>query len=78
MAESLRVQKITAKIQPRLQEIQEKYKDDKEKQTMLIMQLWQENKINPFASIIFYLSKYQFYGHYIEFFLTDLKKDLFL
>lgn len=53
MAESLRMQKVTAKIQPQMKEIQEKYKDDKEKQAMLIMQLWQENKINPFASILF-------------------------
>lgn len=53
MAESLRVQKVTNKIQPRMKEIQEKYKDDKEKQAMLIMQLWRENKINPFSSFFF-------------------------
>jgi len=55
MAESLRVQKVTAKIQPQMKEIQEKYKDNKEKQATLIMQLWQENKINPFASFLFLL-----------------------
>ncbi len=55
MAESLRVQKVTMKIQPQMKEIQEKYKDDKEKQAMLIMQLWREHKINPFSSFMFLL-----------------------
>jgi len=55
MAESLRVQKVTMMIQPKMKEIQDKYKDDKEKQAMFIMQLWQEHKINPFASFLFLL-----------------------
>jgi len=53
MAESLRVQKVTAMIQPKMKEIQEEYKENKEKQAELIMQLWKENKINPLASIGF-------------------------
>jgi YidC/Oxa1 family membrane protein insertase len=52
-AESIRVQKITAQIQPEMKRIQEEYKNDKEKQAALMMQLWRENKINPFASILF-------------------------
>jgi len=55
MAESLRVQKITTLIQPKMKEIQEKYKNDKETQASLIMQLWKEHKINPFASFMFLL-----------------------
>jgi len=54
-AESIRVQKVTALIQPKMKEIQEKYKNEKEKQAMLMMQLWQENKINPLSSILFLL-----------------------
>jgi YidC/Oxa1 family membrane protein insertase len=50
-AESIRVQKITAAIQPRMKEIQEKYKNEKEKQAQLMMELWKENKINPLSSI---------------------------
>jgi len=52
-AESIRVQKVTAQIQPRMKEIQEKYKNDKEKQALLMMELWRENKINPLSSILF-------------------------
>jgi YidC/Oxa1 family membrane protein insertase len=55
MAESLRMQKVTMRIQPQMKEIQEKYKDDKEKQAMLMMQLWKEHKFNPFSSFLFLL-----------------------
>ncbi|MFA6376554.1 MAG: YidC/Oxa1 family membrane protein insertase [Candidatus Paceibacterota bacterium] len=54
-AESIRVQKVTALIQPKMKEIQEKYKNEKEKQAMLMMQLWKENKINPLSSFLFLL-----------------------
>ena len=54
-AESIRVQKVTALLQPKMKEIQEKYKTDKEKQAMLMMQLWKENKINPLSSFFFLL-----------------------
>jgi YidC/Oxa1 family membrane protein insertase len=54
-AESIRVQKVTAAIQPKMKEIQEEYKNEKEKQAMLMMQLWKENKINPLSSFLFLL-----------------------
>lgn len=53
VAESIRVQKITAQIQPKVKEIQEKFKNDKEKQAMLMMELWRENKVNPLSSFLF-------------------------
>ncbi|NPV89665.1 MAG: YidC/Oxa1 family membrane protein insertase [Firmicutes bacterium] len=34
-------------LQPQMQEIQKKYKDDKEKQSTELMKLYQENKVNP-------------------------------
>lgn len=34
-------------LQPLMQEIQKKYKDDKEKQSTELMKLYQENKVNP-------------------------------
>ncbi len=54
-AESIRVQKVTAKIQPKMKEIQERHKNNKEKQAALVMQLWKENKINPLSSFLFLL-----------------------
>lgn len=54
-AEAIRVQKITARLQPKMKEIQEKYKKDKEKQAMLIMELWKQHKINPISSFVLLL-----------------------
>ncbi len=55
VAESIRVQKITTQIQPKVKEIQEKYKNDKEKQALLTMELWKEYKVNPLSSFLFLL-----------------------
>ncbi len=46
---SIRSQKIMADLQPKLKEIQKKYKDDKEKQSREVFKLYQETKINPFS-----------------------------
>ena len=37
-------------LQPQIKEIQEKYKDDKERQQREMMAFYQENGINPLAS----------------------------
>lgn len=39
------------KLQPQVQEIQKKYKDDKEKQAKEILDLYKKEKINPFSGI---------------------------
>jgi len=36
-----------SELQPQMQEIQNKYKDDKEKQSAEMMKFYQENKVNP-------------------------------
>jgi len=46
---ALKSQKAMAEIQPKIKELQKKYKDDKEKQTMEIMALYKEAKMNPFS-----------------------------
>ncbi|MFZ3032169.1 MAG: YidC/Oxa1 family membrane protein insertase [Candidatus Moraniibacteriota bacterium] len=45
-------QKKMQEIQPQLKELQKKYKDDKEKQTKAIMELYRENKTNPFSGCL--------------------------
>lgn len=40
------------KLQPQVQEIQKKYKDDKEKQAKEILDLYKKEKINPFSGIL--------------------------
>lgn len=44
-------QKALQKLQPKLKEIQEKYKNDKEKQTRETLGLYKKEKINPFSGL---------------------------
>jgi YidC/Oxa1 family membrane protein insertase len=39
-------------LQPQLKEIQEKYKNDKQRMQQEMMRFYQENKVNPFASCV--------------------------
>jgi YidC/Oxa1 family membrane protein insertase len=45
-------QKALADLQPKIQEIQKEYKDDKNKQTKLLMELYKKEKINPFSGCL--------------------------
>lgn len=40
------------KLQPEINEIQNKYKDDKDKQSQKMMELYQEHKINPLSGCL--------------------------
>ncbi|MBU2539713.1 YidC/Oxa1 family membrane protein insertase [Patescibacteria group bacterium] len=51
-AKSIKTQKALNEIQPKLQEIQKKYKDDKEKQVKETLDLYKKEKINPFGGIL--------------------------
>src|SRR4030042_4762328 len=50
MTQSIRSQKILSELQPKIQEIQQKYKTEKEKQAQEIFELYKKEKINPFGS----------------------------
>ncbi|MDP2664162.1 MAG: YidC/Oxa1 family membrane protein insertase [bacterium] len=52
MAKSIKSQKVMSEIQPKVQEIQKKYKDDKEKQAKETMALYQKEKVNPFGGCL--------------------------
>ncbi|MDO8639487.1 MAG: YidC/Oxa1 family membrane protein insertase [bacterium] len=52
MASSIKSQKIMSELQPKIQEIQQKFKDDKEKQARETMALYQKEKINPFGGCL--------------------------
>jgi YidC/Oxa1 family membrane protein insertase len=47
-----RSQKEMEDIQPEIKKLQEKYKDDKEKQAKLIMELYKTKKVNPFSGML--------------------------
>jgi len=52
MVQSIKSQKVLSELQPRIQEIQSKYKNDKEKQAKEMMGLYQKEKINPFGGCL--------------------------
>ncbi len=51
-AKALHSQKALQDLQPKLQELQKKYKDDKEKQAKETMELYRTEKINPFSGLL--------------------------
>lgn len=51
-AKAIKSQKILTDLQPKLREIQEKFKEDKEKQVKEMLALYQREKINPFAGLL--------------------------
>lgn len=48
---ALHSQKVLQDLQPKLQEIQKKYKNDKEKQAKETLELYRKEKINPFSGL---------------------------
>ena len=48
---AVKSQKGLQKLQPQIQELQKKYKDDKEKQAKEILDLYKKEKINPFSGL---------------------------
>ncbi|MBZ9571747.1 membrane protein insertase YidC [Patescibacteria group bacterium] len=50
--QSIKSQKALSNLQPKIQDIQKKYKDDKEKQALAMMELYQKEKINPFSGLL--------------------------
>ncbi len=52
MTKSLKGQRAMASLQPKLNEIREKFKDNKEGQAKAMMDLYKENNINPLASCL--------------------------
>jgi len=50
--QAIKSQKVFQDLQPKIKEIQKKYKDDKEKQLQATLALYKEAKINPFANFL--------------------------
>lgn len=49
---SLKQQKAMSELQPKMNEIKEKYKDDKEQQAKALMELYSTHKVNPMSSCL--------------------------
>jgi YidC/Oxa1 family membrane protein insertase len=52
MAQSIKSQKVLSELQPKLQEIQKRYADDKQKQAQATMELYKKEKFNPFGGCL--------------------------
>ncbi len=52
MAQSIRSQEALTKLQPKIKEVQQKYKTEPEKQAREMMELYKKEKINPFSSFL--------------------------
>ncbi len=52
MVKSIKSQKALSELQPKIQEIQQKYKTEKEKQAKEMMALYQKEKINPLGGCL--------------------------
>src|SRR4030042_135677 len=50
-AKAIKIQRELQVLQPKIKEIQEKYKDDKQKQTIEMLEVYKKEKINPFAGL---------------------------
>ena len=49
---SMKAQKEMAELQPKIKEVQTKYKNDKEKQARALMELYKEHKVNPMGGCL--------------------------
>ncbi|MDI6603002.1 MAG: YidC/Oxa1 family membrane protein insertase [Patescibacteria group bacterium] len=52
MAQSIKTHKVLTEIQPKIKEIQQKYKTDRERQAREMIKLYKKEKINPFSSFL--------------------------
>ena len=73
----LRNQALMQKIQPELNEVKEKYKEDKEKQALEMMALWKKYEINPFSGFLLLLVQLPVLLAIYRVFLSDFSPELF-
>jgi YidC/Oxa1 family membrane protein insertase len=72
---AIKSQKELQTIQPEIEKIKEKYKDDKEKMAPELMALYKEKKINPFSSCLPTLIQLPFLIALYQVFLNGLTKE---
>jgi YidC/Oxa1 family membrane protein insertase len=65
-----------AHLQPELKKIQEKYKNDKERQNQEVMKFYRENKVNPLASCLPMVAQFPVFISLYYMLRTDLRRDI--
>jgi YidC/Oxa1 family membrane protein insertase len=65
-----------AHLQPEMKKIQDKYKNDKERQNQEIMRFYRENKVNPLASCLPMVAQIPVFISLYYMLRTDLRQDI--
>jgi len=63
-------------LAPEIKKIQQKYKDDKQRQNQEMMRFYQENKVNPLASCLPLAVQFPFFIALYFMLRTDLRQDI--
>ncbi len=74
--QSIKAQKSMQDIQPKIDEVKKKYKDNKEEMGKALMNLYKENKVNPFSSCLPMLIQLPFLWAVFRVFRDDPGKHL--
>lgn len=73
---SIKVQRSMQEIQPEIEEIKNKYKDNKEEQGRALMRLYKEKKVNPFSSCLPLIIQLPFLIAVFQVFRSGIDKNL--
>lgn len=71
-AKSIKAQKVLQELQPKINEVKEKFKNDKQAQAAEMMKLYKENKINPLSSCLPLLIQFPFLIAIYQVFIAGL------
>lgn len=73
---SIKSQKALQEIQPKIDELKKKYKDNKQEMGQALMALYKENKVNPFSSCLPLLIQLPFFIAVFQVFKDGIDKHL--
>jgi len=76
MVKQFKSMKAMIAYAPEIKAVQEKYKDDKERQRQEVMKVYQENKINPFASCLPIVAQLPFFIGLFYLLKSDLRREI--
>lgn len=66
----IKAQKALSELQPKMQEIQKKFKNNKEQQAKAMMEMYQQEKVNPFSGCLLLLIQFPIIIALYKVFLT--------
>ncbi len=74
---SAKDQSLMQRIQPKLKKIQDEHKDNKEEQARQMMNLYKENKLNPFSGFLLLLVQLPVFVALFQIFTRELSTSVF-